>query len=147
LTLRRAAIEARLRRLQNVIRRLRKLRETPLPQFCENEDTQWLAERGLHLGCEIVLDVGAHLLSGAFGRPAETYEQILSGLGREGVLSPELVEEVGGLGGFRNILVHAYLDLDPERVWAVLQRAPDRFEQFAREVIAWLPDASGGPRA
>jgi uncharacterized protein YutE (UPF0331/DUF86 family) len=94
-----------------------------------------------------VLDGGAHRLSGAFGRPAETYELILSGLGREGVLSAALVEEVGGLAGFRNIRVLAYLDLDPERVWAVLQNAPDRFEQFGREVVAWPADASRGPRA
>lgn len=141
MTLRRAAVEARLRRLQDVIRRLRKLQGVPVDRFRADEDLQWLAERGLHLGCEIVLDVGNHLLSGAFGRPSETYEQILTGLGREGVLSAELVEEVGGLGGFRNVLVHAYLDLDPGRVWEVLQRAPDRFQRFAREVAAWLETA------
>jgi uncharacterized protein YutE (UPF0331/DUF86 family) len=143
-TLRKPAVEARLLRLQNVIRRLRKLREVPVARFREDEDAQWLAERGLHLGCEIVLDVGAHVLRNGFGRSAETYEQILSGLGREGVLSAPLVEEVGGLGGFRNILVHAYLDLDPERVWEILQRAPDRFERFAREITQWL---AGVPEA
>lgn len=141
MTLRRQALEARLRRLQSVIRRLRKLQAIPLDRFRQDEDLQWLAERGLHLGCEIVLDVGNHLLSGAFGRPSETYEQILTGLGREGVLSADLVEEVGGLGGFRNVLVHAYLELDPERVWTILQRAPERFERFAREVAAWLATA------
>lgn len=141
MTFRRQAVEARLRRLQDVIRRLHKLREASLERFRGDEDLQWLAERGLHLGCEIVLDVGNHVLSGAFGRPAETYEQILSGLGREGVLSPELILEVGGLGGFRNLLVHVYLDLDPERVWQILQRAPDRFERFTREIAAWLESA------
>lgn len=138
MTVRRHAVEARLRRLQHVIARLRKLREVPLERFRADEDLQWLAERGLHLGCEIVLDVGNHLLAGAFGRPAETYEQILTGLGREGVLSEALVEEVGGLGGFRNVVVHAYLELDPVRVFEVLQRAPERFERFAREITAWL---------
>ena len=141
MTLRRQAVAARLRRLQDGLRRLRKLQSVPLERFREDEDLQRRAERGLHLGCEIVLDVGNHLLSGAFGRPSETYEQILTGLGREGVLSAELVEEVGGLGGFRNVLVHAYLDLDPERVWTVLQRAPERFERCAREVAAWLVTA------
>jgi uncharacterized protein YutE (UPF0331/DUF86 family) len=136
-------VEARLRRLQGVIRRLRKLRDVSLERFLEDEDAQWLVERGLHLGCEIVLDVGNHVLSGAFGRPAETYDQILLGLGREGVLSAELVEEVGGIGGFRNVLVHAYLDLDAVRVWTVLQRAPERLERFAHEIVAWLGSARG----
>jgi uncharacterized protein YutE (UPF0331/DUF86 family) len=107
LTLRRQAVEAQLRRLQDVIRRLRKLCESSLEQFRADENIQWLAERGLHLGCEIVLDVGNHVLSGAFGRPSKSYEQILVGLGRERVLSAALVEEIGGLGRFRNVLVHA----------------------------------------
>jgi uncharacterized protein YutE (UPF0331/DUF86 family) len=137
-TIRPHAIEARLRRLQHVIRRLRKLRGIARDAFCHDEDLQWIAERGLQLGCEIVLDVGNHVLSGAFGRPAESYEQILVGLGREGILSEALVGEVGGLGGFRNLLVHAYLEIEPERVWEILQHAPDRFDRFSREIMAWL---------
>ena len=47
MTLKGPAVEARLRRLQNVIRRLRKLQAIPLSQFRDDEDAQWLAERGL----------------------------------------------------------------------------------------------------
>jgi hypothetical protein len=52
-TLRPSAIEARLRRLQDVIRRLRKLRGISRERFRDDEDAQWLVERGLHLGCQI----------------------------------------------------------------------------------------------
>lgn len=45
MTLRRQAVEARLRRLQDVIRRLRKLREAPIERFRGDEDLQWLAAR------------------------------------------------------------------------------------------------------
>jgi uncharacterized protein YutE (UPF0331/DUF86 family) len=138
LTLRREAIEARLRRLADVIRRLRRFREAPRERFLADEDLQWLVERGLHLGCEIVLDVGNHILAGALGRPADTYEQILARLGAEGVLSKELLDEVGGLGAFRNVLVHAYMNIDAARVYEALARAPERFERFSTEILAWL---------
>jgi uncharacterized protein YutE (UPF0331/DUF86 family) len=95
-------------------------------------------ERGLHLGCEIALDVGNHVLAGAFSRTPETYEQILDALAAEAVLSAGLRAELTGLGGFRNVLVHDYLDVDPERVIAALARVPERFETFAAELHRWL---------
>ncbi len=138
MTLRPRAIEARLRRLQQVVRRLRRYRDRGADLLRSDEDLQWLVERGLHLGCEIVLDVSNHVLAGAFSRTPETYEQILDGLAAEAVLSAGLRAELKGLGGFRNVLVHDYLDVDPERVIAALARAPERFEAFAAEVHRWL---------
>lgn len=138
MTLRPRAIEARLRRLQQVVRRLRRYRDRGADQLRTDEDLQWLVERGLHLGCEIVLDVGNHVLAGAFSRTPETYEQILDGLATEGVLGAGARAELKGLGGFRNVLVHDYLDIDPERVIAALASAPERFEAFAVEVHRWL---------
>lgn len=138
MTLRPRAIEARLRRLQQVVRRLRRYRDRGADQLRTDEDLQWLVERGLHLGCEIVLDVGNHVLAGAFSRTPETYEQILDALATEGVLGAGARAELKGLGGFRNVLVHDYLDIDPERVIAALARAPERFEAFAVEVHRWL---------
>jgi uncharacterized protein YutE (UPF0331/DUF86 family) len=137
-TIRRASLEARLRRLADIVRRLRRYREAPRERFLADEDLQWLVERGLHLACEIVLDVGNHILAGAIGRPAEGYEQILTRLSAEGVLSKALLDEVGGLGSFRNVLVHAYMDIDAGRVHDALLRAPERFERFSAEILAWL---------
>jgi uncharacterized protein YutE (UPF0331/DUF86 family) len=145
LTLRRQATEARLRRLADVVRRLRRLRAAGAERFRSDEDLQWLVERGLQLGCEIVLDVGNHILSGAFGRPSETYAEILEGLAREAVIERSLYEELRGLGGLRNVLVHAYLDLDPLRIWQALETAPERFERFAGEAAGWLESEKGGP--
>jgi uncharacterized protein YutE (UPF0331/DUF86 family) len=44
---------------------------------------------------------------------AQDYEDILRQLGAGRVISSSLREELAGLGGFRNILVHGYLRLDP----------------------------------
>lgn len=138
MTLRPRSVEGRLRRLQHVVRRLRHYRALARADIEGNQDLEWALERGLHLGCEILLDVGNHVLAGAFGRTADSYEEILSALADEGVLSAALRQALTGLGGFRNVLVHDYLDLDMDRVFDVLQRAPEQFEAFAAELHAWL---------
>lgn len=138
MTLRRPAVEARLRRLHQVTRRLRRFRARGSDRIRDDEDLQWLVERGLHLGCEIVLDVGNHVLVGVFGRPSEQYEEILNGLAAEGVITAALRAELSGLDGFRNVLVHGYLDIDLDRVIAALEKAPERFERFATELHDWL---------
>lgn len=138
MTLRPRAVEARLRRLHQVAGRLRRYRERGADALRNDEDLQWLMERGLHLGCEILLDVGNHVLASAFSRTPETYEQILDGLAAEAVLSTAVRAELSGIGGFRNVLLHGYLDIDPDRVIAALARAPERFESFAAEIHRWL---------
>ncbi len=138
MTLRPRALEARLRRLNEVTRRLRRYRDRGPDRPAKDEEMQWLVERGLQLGCEILLDTANHILAGAFGRSTETYEQMLDSLATEGVVSAELRSDLRGLGGFRNVLVHGYLEIDPARVTAALQTAPEQFERFASEVHIWL---------
>jgi uncharacterized protein YutE (UPF0331/DUF86 family) len=54
------------------------------------------------------------------------------------VISRSLADRLSGLAGFRNILVHDYMALDPVRVLENLARAPKDFDEFAREVRDWL---------
>lgn len=96
-------------------------------------------------GCEIDQDVGNHVLVGEFKRPSERYEEILTGLAAEGVITSELRAGLSGLGGLRNLLVHGYMDVDLERVLSILDDAPERFERFAHELHDWLARRAGSP--
>jgi uncharacterized protein YutE (UPF0331/DUF86 family) len=69
---------------------------------------------------------------------ASDYEDVLAQLAACGVIDSELRERFRGLGGFRNLLVHGYLKLDPNRVAEVLADAPERFSALARAIRAWL---------
>ena len=59
------------------------------------------------------------------------------------MIGAPLREELKGLGGFRNILVHGYLRVDPDRVARSLQVSRTRFSEFARAVRAWLEKTTG----
>jgi uncharacterized protein YutE (UPF0331/DUF86 family) len=141
--LRPEAIRERLLKLEEVISRLEELgRLDPVAVRTSFRDA-WAVERGLQLAAEVVFDVGNHILSGHFGVSAQDYEDIIAQLGAHGVLEPALRDRLKGLGGFRNVLVHGYLRVDPERVAEYLATAPTRFADFARAVRAWLARATG----
>jgi uncharacterized protein YutE (UPF0331/DUF86 family) len=98
----------------------------------------WVAERGLQLAAEVVLDIGNHILSAHFGVTAKDYEDIITQLAAHGVIDDHVRARLKGLGGFRNVLVHGYLRVDPERVAAHLAGAPADFSSFAAAVRTWL---------
>jgi len=143
MVLRPEAVRERLLRLEEVISRLEELRRLDARTLREGFREVWAVERGLQLGAEIVLDVGNHILSAHFGVSAQDYEDIIAKLGAHSVIGVSLREELKGLGGFRNILVHGYLRVDLDRVAHFLQVSPSRFSEFARAVRAWLEKTAG----
>jgi len=137
------ALRERLAKLEEVTSRLRELGAVDRVEFLRDYRQQWLAERGLELAAQAVLDIGNHILAGEFGESASEYEGIVRGLGERGVLSWDLVGRLRGLGGFRNVLVHGYLRIDPGRVFAARQRSADDFTAFEAEILAWLESRAG----
>lgn len=98
---------------------------------------------GLLNATGLVFDVADHVLSGHFGHHPETYQGSLDGLHQEAVISSELHERLQGLGGFRNLLVHVYLELDPAEVLGHLRKAFGVFPVFAREILGWMEGLPG----
>jgi uncharacterized protein YutE (UPF0331/DUF86 family) len=55
-----------------------------------------------------------------------------------GVLSPELGARLAGIAGFRNILVHDYLQIDRGIVYQKLHEGVADLESFATEIVQFL---------
>jgi len=138
LVLRPDAVRARLLKLEEVISRLETVAGLDESALAGDFRNAWVAERGLQLAAEALLDIGNHILSAHFGVSAEDYEDIITQLGANGVIEPPLRDRLKGLGGFRNILVHDYLRIDPGKVAEALQRAPEDFSDFERAIRRWL---------
>ncbi len=68
---------------------------------------------------------------------AENNSEAIRRPGAENVLSSPVAETVARAVGFRNVLVHEYIDIDNHRVVESLERLAD-LEAFVREVAAWL---------
>jgi uncharacterized protein YutE (UPF0331/DUF86 family) len=91
-------------------------------------------EHTLQIAIQAALDVASHIVSdNRLGEP-RTNRELFDLLGRHGWLPPSLVEVLRDMGGFRNVLVHGYAEVDVAVVRDVLdQHLPD-FEAFVAAI-------------
>ncbi len=135
---RKESILERLKKLETVIENLQDKPVNNLEQYSSDLDIQWIVERGLEIASSVIFDVGNHILAGHFKISVDEYEQILQQLATKQVISSDLYNELSGLGGFRNILVHNYLSIDHEIVFSHYKKARTVFPRFIAEIHDWL---------
>lgn len=126
-----------LEALDSALTRLRRFSSLTPEALRADLDVQWLVEHGLRLCCQNVLDIATHLTASA-GAVAPDYRGAIDGLAQLSVLPADFAAGLRGLAGFRNVLVHGYLDVDLDIVHDVLSRRLDDFARFAVLVRKWL---------
>jgi uncharacterized protein YutE (UPF0331/DUF86 family) len=131
-------VEQRLKKLREYVVRLEDIARTPKDTFVADYRQQWLAERGLQLCAEIVLDIANHILAAVYHRYPETNEEALDALRQSGVVTEAARAGLQGFGGLRNVLVHDYLAVDASQIYNHIQKAPPALHRFSREVLEWL---------
>lgn len=131
-------IERRLKELDQILQELLKYHALSLDGYRADLSKRWIIERGLIAAASMVFDIADHILSGQFGYYGESYEGSLEALCEKNVISRELYDRMKGLGGFRNILIHSYIDIDDQEVFANFQKALKVFPRFAQEIITWM---------
>lgn len=84
--------------------------------------------------CQLVIDVAGEL-SGRAGLAFDDYTQAIRNLAHYPEIGDGLVQELDKLPGFRNVLIHEYVNLDLDLVVQALDRL-DPVEEFAEAVAA-----------
>ena len=144
--LRRETIEERLKELDEILGELSKHRDVTWEVFRADLSQRWIVERGLIAAASVIFDIADHILAGHFGLHPETYEESLQALHDSKVISETLYQQIRGLGGFRNILIHRYLGIDPREVYENFAKGLAVFPAFARQVLAWLEELDQAAR-
>ncbi|WP_218614933.1 HepT-like ribonuclease domain-containing protein [Pseudonocardia sp. KRD291] len=85
-------------------------------------------------GC---VDVAHHICSSEGWGPPRDNADAVRVLGRHGVISTDLAERLSRAVGFRNVLVHDYVDVDDRVVLARLDD-PSDLALFATAVSEWI---------
>lgn len=120
------------------LRVLETFRSSPFESFAEDPKTYWAVEKGLERCIQDVLDISAHILAAIGGPLPDDYTSLLLELGKKGVLPAAFASRISPMAGFRNILVHRYLDVDLREVYRVLLHHLDDFRAFGRYVMQFL---------
>ena len=99
-------------------------------------------EHTLQIAIQAALDIASHVVASArLGEPSSNQE-LFELLERAGWVTPGLASELRKMAGFRNILVHGYLAVDPAVVRDVLERRLEDIEAFVQSIRIGLDDAS-----
>ncbi len=139
----RRVVDRHLSALRAAVEALRRHRRAGVETLRADPDLRWAVERGLQIAAQNALDIASHLVAAA-GRDPGGYAAAIDGLAQAGALPPAFAARFRAVAGFRNVLVHGYLDVDVELVADALAGRLDDFEEFARYVERWLaasPDA------
>ena len=133
-----SSILERLKELDTVLNELKQYQDIQPETLRAKISQRWIVERGLIAAASLILDIADHILVGHFGFYANSYEESLLGLRDKGVISSALFDQIKGLGGFRNVLVHMYQEIDPALVADSFHKGLRAFPQFAQEILHWL---------
>ena len=123
--------------LDQALETLRKHQGRSVDALQSDREELWVVERGLQLCTQNVLDVATHLAASA-GRDVPDYATAIDQLADLGVLPAKFAARFRPVAGFRNVIVHGYLDVDLQIVHRLLNDRLDDFAEFARLVNHYL---------
>ena len=133
-------LRRRIDALLGYLARLERFATLDRETFVAHADTYDLAERQLHLAVECALDIANHLIADRGYEAPDTYRDSFAILVRHGALPPELGKRLQGWAGLRNILVHAYLDIDHGLTWQAIVGELGDLRALAATAAMWLGD-------
>lgn len=131
-------LQRRLHHLATAVSRLESFKSVTLEQLEQGESIDWAVLYGLQTCIQAVLDISAHLVAASGSAVTDSYRSGLLALGRLGILPQEFAQRIADMAGFRNILVHDYLDVDMAVVKRILDEQLDDFKEFGQHVERYM---------
>ena len=128
----------RLTKLEEYLRILKQMRRHALGEFLADPEKYGSAERFLQLTIEALNDIGSHVIADLDMGVIDSASDIPRLLHQRGYCTEELRDCWTRMNGFRNVLVHDYLDVDRRVVHAVLQEDLGDIEKIMRIFAPFL---------
>ena len=119
---RRESLLKRIEKLREYRHDLKQMSDINLEEYVKDKRTKYSTERLLFLISENILDFLDHILSSQFEIISESYEDIIENARKKEVMDDSLYLKLKGLGGFRNVLAHEYMNLSDEEVFRNLHK-------------------------
>jgi len=112
-----ASLIKRLEKLKEYRQDLKGLEALSFDNYIKDRKTRYAIERLLFLISEAILDFLEHILSSRYEIVSNSYEEIIDNAYEKGLLGRDLYLNLKGLGGFRNILAHEYINISHREVF------------------------------
>ena len=134
-------ILTRLSKIENYLKRLKKYESTTFEEYSESQDIQLITERLIQVMTEAALDILKHLLSclGIIQQKKDwTNRDYCLEAAKLEILTPEIANQLAKAAGMPNILVHIYLDIEPEQVFFAIAKSLEIYPIYIQQIAAYL---------
>lgn len=130
-------IKERLQEMDENLKILAELKEENREKFKSDPKIFKLAERCLQVSIQALLDTGNYIIaSNNWTRPRDNQETIKI-IAANNVIPKDFANSILPMAGLRNILVHEYLKIDPDKIYSYLQKLED-FRTFQKHLMKFL---------
>lgn len=134
----RQIVTKRINLMIKCLERLRQFERISFDEYRDNFDFQLIAERLIEVLVELASDINSYLLVQLYQSPPDTYATSFKEVGQKNIISQELATDLAKSAGMRNILVHQYVDIDSQIVYASITKALTQYPQYIREITTFL---------
>jgi len=131
-------VRRKLSRMNMYVDKLAPIAAKTLIEYVSDFYLKTSAERLIQLIVECASDINNHVVLELKQRPAEDYASSFIRAAEVGLISRELADLLKGSGGMRNIIVHEYMEIDDQKVFAVLPKAISGFKKYIKQVDHFL---------
>jgi uncharacterized protein YutE (UPF0331/DUF86 family) len=131
-------IRKRLKKLDEYLEILNDLKKYSLEEFLSTPEYYGSIERFLQLAIETTVDIGNHIIADLGLGEVNWYSDIAAILEEKNFISIDLREKWIRMVGFRNILVHDYLEVDRKIVYEVLHTGLGDLEELKKVFATFL---------
>lgn len=114
-------IRRRLQNLDEYLSYLDKVKSYPEDKFHDNIEIWASTERFLQMSIECINDLASHIISEENLGTIDQYRDIPQIFYRENFIDEDLKQKWIRMIGFRNILVHAYAEVNRSEVYKIIQ--------------------------
>lgn len=125
-------LHRRLKKLDEYLEYLESAQGYSYREFADDPEHHGSVERFLHLSIEALTDMANHVVTDENLGSVEQARDLPEIFAEHGYVDEELEAKWKDMIGFRNVLVHEYLEIDPEVVYDVLQNRLDTVRTLRR---------------
>ncbi|HEY2194687.1 MAG TPA: DUF86 domain-containing protein [Actinomycetospora sp.] len=137
------SVGAKLRRIEDLLDALEAMGPVTADRLRSDITTSLAVERVLTLVVELAFAVNTHVAVARLGRAPDTYPESFDAVADAGAIDPGLAAALMPSAKMRNVLVHAYLDVDHEIVATAVPLALTQYRSYTRQIARWFQGLSG----
>lgn len=136
------SIRPKLRKIEELLDQLAELGEFDETRLNEDRLPTLAAERILTLVVDLAISINSHVSVARLGRAPDDYAESFVLAARAGVITDALAQTLAPSAGTRNVLIHAYIEVDYAKVAVAIPLALEHYREYVRQTARWLREVA-----